>query len=142
MAGTRIYSWHKNGHAGPTRKGDAELHVSGKKGVLDFLLALSIGSVAFSVLLLSLTLTYLLHGLSAEMLAIWVCCGVAAPALLMIGGGLFLFTKGIPREAAQASEQRCEEIERRIDQIRHDLAEKTTTLARILEEDSSQRRST
>jgi hypothetical protein len=68
------------------------------------------------------------------MLAIWVCCGVVAPALLMVGGGLFLFTKGIPRDAAQASEKRCEEIERCIDQIRRDLIKKTKALARILGE--------
>jgi hypothetical protein len=139
MAETGNYSSHKNGHAGATKKAITAPRVRSK---IYSLFTLSIGSVAFGILLLALIQVYLLQGLSAGMLAIWVCCGIMVPALVMLGAVLLLFTKGIPREAAQTSGQRREDIQRRIDQIRHDLIEKTEALAGLLREKSSQSRGT
>jgi hypothetical protein len=95
MSQANIHSWHENGHADETKKSDPELPGRSK---IDFLLALSIGCLAFGILLLLLIVVYLLHGMSAESLAIWICCAVVAPALMMLGGGLFLFSKGIRRD--------------------------------------------
>jgi hypothetical protein len=94
MSQANIHSWHEHGHADATKKSDAELPVPSK---IDFLLALSIGSVAFGIVLLVLIAVYLLNGMSAEALAIWICCAVVAAALMMLGGSLFLLWKGITR---------------------------------------------
>jgi hypothetical protein len=95
MAETVSYSCDEHGHTNATEKLDTESPVRRK---IDFLLGLSVGSAAFGILLLALILVYLLHGLSAEALAIWICCSVVAPALVLLGGGLFWFTKEIPRD--------------------------------------------
>jgi hypothetical protein len=122
MAETDIYSGHKNGHTGAmTRAGTARPH---RRGKIDFLLALSIGSIAFGILLLALIAVYLFQGLSAGMLAIWICCGVVVPALMVLGSALFWFTRGRPREAALASGQRHQEIQARVDQNCRELIEK------------------
>jgi len=90
MGQTHTDSWQEHGHPAAARKPDTEPPV---KSRIDFLLALSIGSMAFGALLLVLVLVYLLHGMSVETLAIWICCVVAA-VLMMLGRGLFLLTKG------------------------------------------------
>jgi hypothetical protein len=95
MAKKGIYSWNEQGHTGPAGKPANEPPMRSK---IDFLLALSIGSIAIGVLMLVLAVVYLLHGLSAEMLAIWICCGVVASALLMLGGCLFWSTNRILRD--------------------------------------------
>jgi hypothetical protein len=95
MGETRNFSWHEHGQTGATNKPDTPRPV---RGNIDFLLAISIGSVAFGILLLLLILVYLLNGMSAEALAIWICCAIVAPGLMILGGGLLLFTKRIPRD--------------------------------------------
>jgi hypothetical protein len=95
MGETRIYSWHEHGQTGAANKPDTPLPVRSK---FDFVLALSVGSVAFGMVFLVFILVYLLHGMSVEMLAIWVCCGAVAYALTILGGGLFFLTTGVPRD--------------------------------------------
>ena len=94
MGHTHIDLWQEHGHPAAARKPDTESPV---KSRTDFLLALSIGSMAFGALLLVLVLVYLLHGMSVETLAIWICCTVAA-VIMMLGRALFLLAKGISHD--------------------------------------------
>jgi hypothetical protein len=85
------------------RRGVCQQLHKAKQAIL--LLRLGIGGAAVGGLLLALMLAYLLHWALSEGMPLWICFGIVATALMILGGGLFVLGKWRARDVQLMPEQ-------------------------------------